>query len=70
MLGVLRTENTRQDYYSQLPVTEPATTAVLSYLDLLPSVHFTYRLSPRQNLRLSYFKGISRPSPDCGPYST
>ena len=62
VLGGLRAENTRQDYYSQLPVTEPAKTAVFSYLDLLPSVHFTYRLDTRQNLRLSYFKGISRPS--------
>jgi len=62
VLGGLRAEATHQDYYSQLPVTEPGKTAVISYLDLLPSVHVKYQLSDQQNLRLSYFKGISRPN--------
>ncbi|MGG2329393.1 TonB-dependent receptor domain-containing protein, partial [Salmonella enterica] len=31
------------------------------YVDLLPSVHFKYLLKDNQNIRLSYFKSISRP---------
>ena len=62
VLGGLRAESTYQEYYSQLPVTAPGKTGVFRYLDLLPSVHIKYQLSNQQNLRLSYFKGISRPS--------
>ena len=62
LLGGVRLENTRQHYDSQLPVTAPGKSGTLSYLDVLPSAHLKYLLSERQNLRLSYFKGISRPN--------
>ena len=61
IVGGLRAENTLQTYTSQLPPTEEGKAGRISYLDLLPSVHFKYRLDKQQNLRLSYFKGISRP---------
>jgi hypothetical protein len=61
ILGGVRVENTNQSYVSQLPVTATGKTGRVSYLDVLPSLHLKYRLSERENLRLSYFKGISRP---------
>ena len=61
LLGGIRAESTDQSYVSQLPVTAIGKTGKIQYLDLLPSAHFKYRLSDRENLRLSYFRGISRP---------
>jgi TonB-dependent receptor len=60
-LGGVRVENTNQAYVSQLPVTATGKTGNISYIDVLPSLHLKYKLSGTQNLRLSYFKGISRP---------
>ena len=62
ILGGVRLENTSQHYDSQLPATAVGKSATLTYLDVLPSVHLKYLLSDRQNLRASYFKGISRPN--------
>ena len=61
ILGGVRLENTNQSYVSQLPVTATGKTGKIQYLDVLPSLHLKYRLSDRENVRLSYFKGISRP---------
>lgn len=61
VLGGVRLENTNQSYVSQLPVTATGKTGKIQYLDVLPSLHVKYRLSDRENLRLSYFRGISRP---------
>ena len=61
ILGGVRAENTSQRYVSQLPPTQVGKTGSISYLDVLPSVHLKYLLDEHQNLRLSYFKGISRP---------
>jgi hypothetical protein len=61
ILGGVRAENTNQSYVSQLPVTAVGKTGKIQYLDILPSLHLKYRLSDRENLRLSYFRGISRP---------
>lgn len=61
LLGGVRVEHTNQSYVSQLPVTATGKTGTITYTDLLPSLHVKYRLDPQQNLRLSYFKGISRP---------
>lgn len=62
LLGGVRFESTSQDYVSQLPETTPGRTGRFSYLDILPSAHLKYLLSDQQNVRLSYFKGISRPN--------
>jgi TonB-dependent receptor len=61
IVGGVRVENTNQSYVSQLPVTATGKTGNISYMDILPSVHLKYALSPKENIRLSYFKGISRP---------
>lgn len=61
LVGGVRVENTHQAYVSQLPVTTEGKTGTIQYLDVLPSLHLKYQLSPRENLRFSYFRGISRP---------
>lgn len=57
----VRGENTAQDFVRNVPVTQGAKTASISYLDILPSVSFKYLLNLKTNLRLSYFSSISRP---------
>ena len=61
IVGGVRIENTNQSYVSQLPVTAEGKTGKIQYLDVLPSLHVKYQLSPKENLRFSYFRGISRP---------
>ena len=61
VLGGVRVENTNQSYISQLPVTATGRTGNISYMDILPSLHLKYKLSTTENIRFSYFKGISRP---------
>lgn len=61
ILGGVRLENTEQGYKSKLPETAVGKNGSVSYLDILPSLHLRYSLSDKSNLRLSYFKGISRP---------
>ncbi len=60
-VGGVRLESTSQTYVSQLPVTAEGKTGAINYLDVLPSLHLKYLLSPRENVRFSYFRGISRP---------
>ena len=62
IMGGVRAEITHQYYFSQLSVTLPGKTGTIQYTDLLPSLHFKYRLTETENLRLSYFAGISRPN--------
>ncbi|OUJ72735.1 TonB-dependent receptor [Hymenobacter crusticola] len=62
VLGGVRAEHTDQGYLTSLPRTEAAYRGRQQYLDVLPSLHFRYALSKQQNLRLSYFSSISRPS--------
>jgi TonB-dependent receptor len=61
VLGGVRVENTQQDYTTVMPATFNAKQGTIKYTDVLPSIHFKYALSARENLRLSYFKSISRP---------
>ena len=61
LVGGVRFENTNQSYISQLPVTSTGKTGKISYLDILPSLHLKYQLSGQENVRFSYFRGISRP---------
>lgn len=62
ILAGVRTESTSQHYYSQLASYNPGKTGSISYQDVLPSVHLKYGLTSNQNLRLSYYASISRPS--------
>ncbi len=57
----VRVEDTEQDFETDVPVTEPAKTGSNSYMDVLPGIHFKYRLDAKTNLRLSYFGSITRP---------
>jgi Outer membrane protein beta-barrel family/CarboxypepD_reg-like domain/TonB-dependent Receptor Plug Domain len=60
VLGGVRVENTNVSYISQLPETATGKKGTISYMDILPSLHLKYKLSTRENIRFSYFKGISR----------
>jgi outer membrane receptor protein involved in Fe transport len=62
VLGGLRFEHTNQQYVTSLPTSEAAYKGRQLYPDYLPSLHLRYALSPRQNLRASYFASVSRPS--------
>lgn len=70
ILGGVRAENTQQDYLTVMPLTFDARSGTISYVDVLPSIHFKYLLKPNQNIRLSYFKSVSRPGfGEVVPYS-
>lgn len=62
ILGGVRIENTQQKYVTIMPSTVDAKEGTIHYTDVLPSINFKYALTSKQNLRLSYFKSISRPS--------
>jgi outer membrane receptor protein involved in Fe transport len=70
VLGGVRVENTQQDYTTVMPLTYSGAYGSIHYTDVLPSIHLKYLLNDRQNLRLSYFKSISRPGfGEVVPYS-
>jgi len=62
VLGGLRVENTNHSYWSELSVYLPGKTGSYVYTDYLPSVNIKYKLNPANDLRASYFSGISRPN--------
>ncbi len=62
IVGGVRIENTQQKYVTIMPATVDAKEGTIHYTDVLPSIHLKYALTDKQNLRLSYFKSISRPS--------
>lgn len=59
--GGVRIENTDFGWSTAVPVTAAGKFGTIGYIDYLPSVSFKYRLTTDQNLKLSYFKAISRP---------
>ncbi len=61
VLGGVRVEHTEQKYNTQMPASLDGKTGSISYTDVLPSIHFKYALTNKQNLRLSYYKALSRP---------
>jgi len=62
VVGGVRNENTYQEYHSQLTIYKDGRDGKITYSDMLPSLHFKYALSDKQNLRLSYYSAISRPN--------
>jgi TonB-dependent receptor len=63
VLGGVRVENTQTGYNTALPLTSTiGAYGTMHYTDVLPSVHFKYKFTETQALRLSYFKAISRPN--------
>lgn len=69
-LGGVRVENTVDMYNAYLlPASYSQKSGYISYTDVMPSAHFKYQLSDIQNLRLSYYSSITRPSfGDIVPY--
>jgi outer membrane receptor protein involved in Fe transport len=62
LLTGVRVENTQVDYTTALPLTSTVGAfGTIHYTDVLPGVHLKYLLTDKQNVRLSYFKSISRP---------
>ena len=62
LFGGVRAENTDQGFNIQSESYTQITHASISYLDVLPSVVFKYKLAPKSSIRLAYFKSISRPN--------
>ena len=62
LLAGVRQEVTRQQYDSRISDVLDAKTGSYKYADLLPSANLKYKLTDRQNIRASYFAGISRPN--------
>jgi outer membrane receptor protein involved in Fe transport len=61
-LGGLRVEYTKQNYNTQLPPAVAAKSGEINYTDILPSAVLKYELKDNENLRLSYYKSLARPS--------
>lgn len=62
VLGGLRIENTTQTWKTaQDPTVIAGAIGTKTYADYLPSIHFKYKLSAKENLRFSYFTAINRP---------
>jgi hypothetical protein len=63
VLAGARVEQTHLDWKTPMPNTfDLGNAGTQIYMDILPSVHLKYELTPNQNVRLSYFSSISRPS--------
>lgn len=61
-LAGVRFELTDLNYLTPMPESFVGRQGSQSYIDILPGIHLKYSLTRKQNLRLSYFKSISRPS--------
>jgi outer membrane cobalamin receptor len=62
VLGGVRIENTYVHDSANLdPHLRPGVYATYNYSNSLPSLHLKYKLSKKENLRLSYFESICRP---------
>jgi TonB-dependent receptor len=62
VMGGARIESTYFEWESNAPATVKGKTGNISYIDVLPSIHFKYMPTDKQNIRLTYFSSISRPS--------
>jgi len=61
-LGGLRMEYTKQNYSTQLADAVTAKNGVINYTDFLPSGVLKYAFTGNENLRLSYYRALARPS--------
>jgi len=62
VIAGVREETTNQDYTSMISPALPGKTGHFQYTDILPGLHLKYGFTDKENLRLSYFAGISRPT--------
>ena len=61
VLAGARTENTKEQFTTQMPLTEDGGSGTITYQDWLPSLHLKYALDKKKNIRASYFKSLTRP---------
>lgn len=61
VLTGVRVENTTQSFRINTVTTSQLSHLTVAYTDILPSLHFVYRPTERQNWRFSYFRSLSRP---------
>ncbi len=62
-LGGVRVENTFvSDSSNQDPHIVAGVSGTYNYMDVLPSLNLKYKLSSKENIRLSYFESINRPN--------
>ncbi|MBD0401494.1 TonB-dependent receptor [Flammeovirga sp. EKP202] len=63
--GGVRMEHTDIGYFLPQPTYELEDNELdkmsQTYVDFLPSIHFKYKITPKSNLRSSYFKSVIRP---------
>jgi len=62
ILAGLRIEHTNHSYWSELSIYLPGKTGSSIYTDYLPSLNIKYNLDEKNDLRASFFRGISRPN--------
>jgi TonB-dependent receptor len=62
LFGGVRVEKTQQGYSLNTFYPTGINAVTKNYTDVLPSVMFKYKLNHKTNIRLSYFKSISRPN--------
>jgi len=62
LFGGVRTEKTEQGYTLNTFYATGINALTKNYVDVLPSVMFKYKAGSKSNIRLSYFKSISRPN--------
>jgi len=60
LLGGVRVEHTNESFHTRQFKDYATTSSHKNYTDILPNIHIRYNLNPRQDLRLSYYKSISR----------
>jgi len=60
--GGLRAEHTDDNWNVTVPFQFQPNNGAQTYTDLLPSVYLKYRLSPRENLHVAYYRSIARPN--------
>ena len=62
VLGGIRIEHTNQKYTTNLPSDVNTKNGHIYYTDFLPSLHIKYLINEKQNIWLSYFRSLVRPS--------
>lgn len=62
LFGGVRVEKTEQGYTLNTFYSTGINAVTKNYTDVLPSIMFKYKLNKKTNIRLSYFKSISRPN--------
>jgi outer membrane receptor protein involved in Fe transport len=62
IIAGVRVEETDLNWLTPMPITFVGRSGIKSYSDMLPSINLKYSITDVQNLRLSYYTSLSRPS--------